>query len=87
MKHVMTINRDSPQFDQYLDMAIKDALIKGAILNVTNFKQEAQRIKLTYKGGMLEAIHVFFGNRITPESVINALGNDIRIIRDEEREA
>jgi hypothetical protein len=56
----MTIGRDSPQFDQYLDDAINIALAEGTILNVTKLKQEVQRIKLTYEAGILESIRVFF---------------------------
>ncbi|PIT20354.1 hypothetical protein BGI35_08380 [Snodgrassella communis] len=87
MKHVMTINRASPQFNQYLDLAITIALSKGAMLNVTMFKQEARRIRLIYEGGILKTTHVFFDDKTTPESVVNTCNSDIRIIQAKEQEA
>jgi hypothetical protein len=87
MKLVMTINRASPQFNQYLDLAIKIALSKGAMLNVTKFKQEARRIQLIFEGGMLKTTHVFFDKKSTPESVVNTCNSDIKIIQAKEQEA
>lgn len=85
MKIVKKVTRKDMQFNEYLDVVCNIALRKGAILNITEFRNKINSIEITEESGNIKKVDVHFGNKVIPETVINPLKSDIRIIRNKEQ--
>jgi len=85
MKIVKKVTRKDMQFNEYLDVVCNIALRKGAILNITEFRNKINSIEITEESGNIKKVDVHFGNKVIPETVINPRKSDIRIIRNKEQ--
>lgn len=85
MKIVKKVTRKDMQFNEYLDVVCNIALRKGAILNITEFRNKINSIEITEESGNVKKVDVHFGNKVIPETVINPLKSDIKIIRNKEQ--
>lgn len=85
MKIVKKVTRKDMQFNEYLDVVCNIALRKGAILNITEFRNKINSIEITEESGNIKKVDVHFGNKVIPETVINPLKSDIKIIRNKEQ--